>query len=196
MTNIKRKDDVLTLLIHLGYLAYDSVKKTTYIPNEEVKQEFVRAVVAGRHTEVAKLIQSSDNLLRQTLAMEEEAVAAAIEEAHKAGAAPLFYNNEESLRSTIRFAYISCVDEFVKIEELPSGHGYADVVFVPKKASSMPVILIELKWNKTNEGAIEQIKNRDYPHGLKDYGGDILMVGISYDEKSKKHTCKIEKYRT
>ena len=195
MTNIKRKDDVLTLLIHLGYLAYDSVKKTTYIPNEEVRQEFVRAVVAGRHTEVAKLIQSSDNLLRQTLAMEEEAVAAAIEEAHKAGAASLFYNNEESLRSTIRFAYISCVDEFIKIEELPSGHGYADVVFVPKKASSMPVILIELKWNKTNEGAIEQIKNRDYPHGLKDYGGDILMVGISYDEKSKKHTCKIEKYR-
>lgn len=60
MTNIKRKDDVLTLLIHLGYLAYDSIEKTTYIPNEEVKQEFVRAVVAGRHTEVAKLIQSSE----------------------------------------------------------------------------------------------------------------------------------------
>lgn len=195
MTNIKRKDDVLTLLIHLGYLAYDSVKKTTYIPNEEVRQEFVRAVVAGRHTEVAKLIQSSDNLLRQTLAMEEDEVAAAIEEAHKAGASPLYYNNEESLRGTIRFAYISCVDEFVKIEEMPSGHGYADVVFIPKKGSDMPVLLIELKWNKTDAGAIRQIKDRDYPHGWKEYGGDILMVGINYDEKSKKHTCKIEKYR-
>ena len=144
---------------------------------------------------MAKLIQSSDNLLRQTLAMEEDEVAAAIEEAHKAGASPLYYNNEESLRGTIRFAYISCVDEFVKIEEMPSGHGYADVVFIPKKGSDMPVLLIELKWNKTDAGAIRQIKDRDYPHGWKEYGGDILMVGINYDEKSKKHTCKIEKYR-
>lgn len=102
MTNIKRKDDVLTLLAHLGYLAYDSEKKSVFIPNEEVKQEFIRTVTAGKHKEVAKLIQNSDRLLRQTLEMDEEAVAAAIEEAHKASATPLIYNNEETLRSTIR----------------------------------------------------------------------------------------------
>ena len=127
--------------------------------------------------------------------MEEEAVAAAIEEAHKAGTAPTFYNNEQALRSVIRVAYISCVDEFFRIDELPSGHGYADVVFFPKKASSMPLLLIELKWNKTEKGAIAQIKNRDYPEALKDYGGDVLLVGINYDVKSKKHSCKIEEYR-
>ena len=120
-------------------------------------------------------------------------MAAAIEEAHKAGTAPAFYNNEQALRSVIRVAYISCVDEFLKIDELPSGHGYADVVFFPKKNSSMPLLLVELKWNKTEQGAIEQIKKRDYPQALKDYGGEILLVGINYDDKSKKHTCKIEK---
>lgn len=159
MTNIKRKDDVLTLLIHLGYLAYDSEKKRVFIPNEEVKQEFIRTVTAGKHKEIARLIQNSDRLLLQTLNMDHEAVAAAIEEAHKASAIPLTYNSEEALRSTIRFAYITCVDEFIRIEELPSGHGYADMVFIPKNGSPMPVILIELKWNKTEDSAIKQIKS-------------------------------------
>lgn len=195
MTTIKQKDDVLTLLVHLGYLAYDADAKSVFIPNEEVRQEFVRAVATGRHKEVAKLIRNSDYLLEQTLNMDEEAVATAIEEAHSAGTAPMFYNNEQALRSVIRFAYISCVDEFIKIEELASGRGYADVVFFPKRASSMPVLLIELKWNKTEDGAINQIKNQNYPQVLKEYGGDILLVGINYDVKTQKHTCKIEKYK-
>lgn len=195
MTTIKCRDDVLTLLVHLGYLAYDSDNKSVYIPNEEVKEEFVRAVTTGGHTEVAKLICSSDHLLEATLNMDEEAVAKAIEAAHTMGTSPTFYNNEQALRSIIRVAYISCLDEFIRIDELPSGKGYADVVFFPKKASSMPLILIELKWNKTDKGAIRQIKNRDYPQALKDYGGDILLVGINYDPKSKEHTCKIEEYK-
>lgn len=194
MTTIKSKDDVLTLLVHLGYLAYDIDNKSVYIPNEEVREEFVRAVTTGRHTEIATLIRHSELLLEATLNMDEEAVAAAIEEAHKAGTAPTFYNNEQALRSVICFAYISCIDEFFKIDELPSGHGYADVVFFPKKTSGLPLLLIELKWNKTAKGAIRQIKNKDYPYVLKDYGGDILLVGINYDAKSKKHTCKIEEY--
>lgn len=194
MTTIKSRDDVLTLLVHLGYLAYDLDRKTVSIPNEEVRAEFVRAVSAGKHTEIAKLIRNSDYLLEATLNMDEEIVAYYIEEAHKEGTAPTFYNNEQALRSVIRIAYISCLDEFVKIEELPSGHGYADVVFFPKRPSAMPVILIELKWNRTDKGAIAQIKEKDYPHILKNYSGNILLVGVNYDAKSKKHTCKIEHY--
>lgn len=193
MTTIKGKDDILTLLIHLGYLSYDADTKRVFIPNEEVRQEFVRAVSSGRHQEIAKLIRNSDFLLEQTLSMDEEAVAAAIEEVHNAGTAPVFYNNEQALRSTIRFAYISCIDEFMKVEELASGIGYADVIYIPKRGSSMPVILIELKWNKTEDGAINQIKKNQYPQVFKDYGGDILLVGINYDVKDKKHSCRIEK---
>ena len=195
MTTIKSRDDVLTLLVHLGYLAYDAKNRSVRIPNEEVREEFVRAVTTGKHTEIAKLIRNSDQLLESTLSMDEETVAAAVEEVHKAGTAPTFYNSEQALRSVIRVAYISCIDQFLRIEELPSGHGYADVVFIPKKASIMPLILIELKWNKTDAGAIAQIRNRDYPQALKDYGGKILLVGITYDSKSKKHTCRIEAYQ-
>lgn len=195
MTTIKSKDDVLTLLVHLGYLAYNSGEKCVFIPNEEVRQEFVRAVSTGKHKEVADLIRNSDHLLEQTLNMDEEAVAAAIEEAHEVGTSPLFYNNEQALRSVIRFAYISCVDEFVMIEELASGRGYADIAYIPKRSSAMPILLVELKWNRTSDGAINQIKRNNYPQVFKDYGGDILLVGINYDVKSKKHTCKIEKYK-
>ena len=195
MTSMKRRDDVLTLLIHLGYLGYDFSNKSVFIPNEEIHREFVRAVTMGRHKEVAKLIQNSDYLLEQTLSGNEKAVANAMEEAHSAGTAPLYYNNEQALRSIIRFAYISCIDEFLKIEELPSGKGYADVVFLPKKNSSMPVLLIGLKWNKTADGAINQIKNNNYPLVLNDYSENILLVGINYDVKTKKHSCKIEKCR-
>ena len=187
-------DDVLTLLVHLGYLAYSSMDKTVSIPNEEVRQEFIRAVVTGRHKEVAKLVRDSDQLLERTLNMDEEGVAAAIEAVHRAATAPLFYNNEQALRSVIRFAYISCVDEFVRIEELPSGKGYADVVFLPKRFSSLPALVIELKWNKTEDGAIRQIRENHYPEVLADYGGDILLVGISYHTNSKRHTCKIERF--
>jgi hypothetical protein len=194
MKNIQSKDDVLTLLVHLGYLAYDADRKTVYIPNEEIRQEFICVVETGKHKEVAKLIQTSDLLLKATLRMDSEAVAEAIQEAHSAGTAPLFYNDEQALRSVIRFAYISCVDEFLRIEELPTGIGYADVVYLPKQGSAMPIMVVELKWNKSAEGAIAQIKNRNYPQALDGFGSDILLVGVNYDEKSKQHSCVIEKY--
>ena len=193
MINIRKRDDVLTLLVHLGYLAYHSVEKSVFIPNEEIREEFIRAVATGKHKEIAKLVLNSDALLEQTLNMDEEGVASALEEAHRAGTAPLFYNNEQALRSVIRFAYISCIDEFLRIEELASGRGYADVVYFPKKGSSMPVLLIELKWNRTEDGAINQIRKNNYPEVLKGYGGEILLVGVSYNVKTQKHTCKIEK---
>jgi hypothetical protein len=193
MTSIRSRDDVLTLLVHLGYLAYDAEKKSVYIPNEEIRQEFIAAVENGKHKELAKLIKTSEWLLKATIRGDEEAVAEAIEETHSAGIAPLFYNDEQALRSVIRFAYISCVDEYLRVEELPTGIGYADVVYIPKKGSALPVMIVELKMNKSADGAIDQIKNRNYPQALENYGSDVLLVGVSYDEKSKKHTCRIER---
>jgi hypothetical protein len=194
MTSIKNRDDVFTLLVHLGYLAYDASDKTVRIPNEEIRQEFVVAVENGKRKELAKLIQTSELLLKATIRGDEEAVAEALEAAHSAGTAPLFYNDEQALRSVIRFAYISCVDEYLRIEELPTGIGYADVVYIPKRGSALPAMIVELKMNKSADSAIDQIKNRNYPQALEDCGSDILLVGVNYDEKSKKHTCKIESY--
>lgn len=195
MTTFRSRDDIFTLLVHLGYLSYHENTKTVSIPNEEVRQEFVRAVKNGKHTELAKLILNSDILLQNTWNMDSAYVAAAIQEAHSAGTAPIWYNNEQALRSVIRFAYLSCVEEYQEIQELPSGTGYADIVYLPKKGSVKPVLLIELKWNKSAESAIQQIKERNYPQVLKGYGGEILLVGISYNADTKQHFCKIEKYK-
>ena len=185
MTNIRSRDDVLTLMVHLGYLAYDAEESAAFIPNEEVRQEFVLAVTKSRHTEMVKLIRLTDRLLEQTIDMDEKAVAAAIEEIHKTYCSPMNYSHEESLRSTIHFAYIGCMENYRRIDELPSGHGYADVVYVPKQGVTLPVILIELKWNRSTESAIRQIKEKDYPHIFKNYEGDILLVGVNYDEKTR-----------
>ena len=195
MTSFRGRDDILTLLVHLGYLAYDETTGSVYIPNEEVHEEFVSAVKNGSRDELAKVIETSERLLKATLQRDAVEVARLIEETHSAATSPDFYNNEQALRSVIKFAYLSCIDEYIQIQELPTGIGYADVVYLPRKGSDKPALLIELKWDKTSEGAIAQIKSNQYVQGIQDYGGEILLVGINYDSKSKKHECVIEKYR-
>ena len=189
------KDDVLTLLIHLGYLVYDSETKRVRIPNEEVRFEFDDLLQNAQHTKLAKLVQDSEKLLKDTLSGNEEAVASAIVRVRDTNYAPMFYNNEQALRYVIKFAYIICVDYYLKVEELPTGHGIADVVFIPKRDTSLPAMIVELKWNKTAEGAIKQIKENHYPELLSDYVGEMMLVGINYNEETKEHSCKIEKIR-
>ena len=138
------------------------------------------------------MIILSKQLYQATLAGNETAVAEAIKEIHHTNYAPTFYNDEQALRYVIKFAYITCVDKYLKIEELPSGHGIADVVYLPQRRTD-PALIIELKWNNTDEAAIKQIKNNDYPAILKNYAGEIILVGINYNEKTDSHTCKIEK---
>jgi len=91
------------------------------------------------------------------------------------------------------FAYIAAVDQYMKVEELPSGHGTAHVVFIPKRQSQLPALVIELKWDKSAGGAIEQIKDWHYSSVLEEYGGDILLVGINYSTAAKEHSCEIER---
>lgn len=196
MTSIETKDDVLTLLMHLGYLAYDEQNGTARIPNEEIRLVFRDTVEVGRHAETARIICESDQLLRDTIEGNEAGVAAALQRAHDAGCAPLFYNDEQALRAVVRAAYISAADHYATIQELPSGHGYADVVFIPKRRSSYPAIIVELKWDKPVEAALEQIHSHGYPTVLKQWGGPVLLVGITYDVETKTHACKIEVLET
>ena len=196
------KDDVLTLLAHLGYLTYEEVPDLydddltvglVKIPNEEVRSEFDKILRKSKHKSLIDLVRKSDKLLQDTLDGDSEAVAKAITEVHDSEYAPTFYNNEQSLRYVVKMAYISCVDQYSKVEELPSGYGIADVVFLPKHRSSLPAMIVELKWNSTPQGAIMQIKDRHYPKVLENYGGEIILVGLNYDVKTKKHECRIER---
>ena len=140
-----------------------------------------------------ELLGRSEKLLENTIAGNAQAVAAAIEEIRGTQYAPTFYNDEQALRYVIKFAYIAAIDQYLKVEELPSGKGIADVVYLPKRRSPLPALVVELKWNKSSEGAIRQIRERNYPAVLGDYGGEIVMVGINYDPKKKTHSCVIER---
>lgn len=81
----------------------------------------------------------------------------------------------------------------MEIRELPTGHGFADIVYLPRKNhQDKPVMIVELKWDKSAEGAIEQIKKKKYVKALEDYQGNLLLVGVNYDKESKKHQCVIE----
>ena len=197
LTTFRGKDDVLTLMIHLGYLAYDSVNKTVRIPNEEIKLEFQKAVKEVKHTETLERLKTSEQLFLDTIEGNEDAVAEQIEKIHMEETSPIHYNKEDSLRSVIKLAYYTYRDNYVQWEELPAGAGYADVAYIPKYDSGYPILVIELKWNKNAETAIEQIKNRHYPDSFKGLGREIILVGITYDKDApvgnRKHICKIEK---
>ena len=126
--------------------------------------------------------------------MDERAVEEMIQEVHMQNASSLIYNNEISLSSVIVLAYYSACKDYVLIRELPAGHGFSDIVFLPKRASLKPALILELKWDKTAEGAISQIKNKRYAAALKEYKGNVLLVGINYEKKNKKHECRIDRF--
>ncbi len=197
LVTFRDRDDVLTLLVHLGYLAYNADDRTVYIPNEEIQLEFARAMRSVKKDETIRRIRESDQLIHDTVHLKEEAVAAQIEKIHAEETAVLFYNNEQALRSVIKLAYFSYRDYYLKFEELPAGDSYADIVYLPKKASSVPALVVELKWDQSAKGAIDQIRQKKYPKALKGYGGEVLLVGIGYNkdagEEKRKHSCKIER---
>ena len=196
LRSFRSADDVLTLLIHFGYLNYDAETETVRIPNEEIRDEFADMVRDVTHTETIRRVQESDRLIADTIAGDESAVAEQLEKIHREECAPILYNNEQALRSVVKLAYFAYRDYYMKMEEIPSGTGIADIVYLPRPAIGVPALVIELKWNETAEGAIAQIKNRHYPDILKNYASEILLIGISYDknDKEKKHSCRIESW--
>ena len=141
-----------------------------------------------------KAVSASEALLKATLAMDEKAVAQMIQEVYMQSASSLVYNNEISLSSVIALAYYSACRDYTLVREMLAGNGFADMVFLPKRTSLNPALVLELKWDKTAEGAISQIKRKGYVSALKEYKGNILLVGINYEKKNKKHICRIERF--
>lgn len=195
--NIVNKDDVLTYLIHMGYLAYSSVNRMAFVPNEEIRQELIRATKRKEWNEMLKFQQESEDLLDATLDMDGEIVAAQIEKIHEEYVSAIQYNNENSLSSVLALAYLSAMQYYFKpVREFPTGRGFADFVFIPKTEyrNDYPALVVELKWNKSAVSALQQIKDKKYPDSIQKYAGNILLVEINYSKKEKKHECVIEEY--
>lgn len=195
---IQNRDDVLTYLIHLGYLGYDEENETAFVPNEEIRQELITAVRSSNWDELIAFQQESRKLLAATLSMDEKQVTAEIDKIHSEYSSAIRYNDENSLSSTITIAYLGAMQYYFKpVRELPTGRGFADFVFIPKPEykSTYPALVVELKWNQDTTTALQQIEDKKYPEPILDYTGEILLVGINYDKISKEHQCRIEKYK-
>lgn len=199
MTTFASADDVLTLLVHLGYLTYDFDTRTVHIPNQEVQKEFINCIEDGGWEPVMDAIRKSEELLNATISGDEDTVARIIEHVHQENTSILAYNDENSLACVISLAYYSAKKNYVIYRELVGGKGFADLVFIPRKTTQAPAIVVELKRNQTADAAIDQIKRKEYVQSLKDYRGEVLLVGINYESKDsdgenyKKHFCKIER---
>ena len=200
MTTFTGRDDVLSLLIHLGYLGYDEENNEVFIPNREILDEFRTSTKSKEWAETFRSFELSQELLNATWNKDAEKVAELLEKAHNQ-AANKTYNDEAALSYGIQLAYYAARKYYTTILELDSGKGYADIVYLPSpKYPNMPALLIELKYNKTADTALEQIKHRQYPDRLEHYKGNILLIAIDYDrdvsstdEFFKHHTCRIEK---
>ena len=188
------KNDVYTYLMHLGYLAYDEEEMQCYIPNKEVRDEWFRAIsIDNDYAVTNKIIQASKELLAETLAGNAESVALSLDESHIHVTSNRSYNNEYALQSAIYLSFIYALNKYMVVREMTTGKGFADVVFVPYK-DDVPAIIIELKRNGSADSALNQIREKKYFASLEHYKGNLLFVGINYDENTKKHKCKIEKF--
>ena len=192
MTTFVGKDDALTLLVHLGYLSYRWSDKTVTIPNKEVSQEYINAISTMDWSEVICSVEASRKLLQAMWDMDGEAVARGIDQAHDE-ISILQYNDENSLSCTITLAFYFAREYYTIVRELPAGKGFADICLIPRQLhADKPAAIIELKRDLSAQGAIDQIKRKEYVKALADYKGNLLLVGINYD-KEKEHTCRIEK---
>ena len=196
--NIQNRDEVLTYMIHLGYLGYDQNRRSTFVPNEEIRQELTLAVENKKWSEMTAFWKNSASLLEATLDMDEEAIVESIEKIHTQYASGIQYNDENSLSSVLTIAYLSSMQYYFKpVREFPTGRGFADFVYIPKPEykADYPALVVELKWNKNAKTALQQIYEKKYPESIAEYTGEILLVGINYDKKTKKHECVIEEYQ-
>ena len=196
MKNVRSRNDVLTVLIHLGYLAYDEDREEAYVPNEEVRSALQRVITDASWEPVVRAIAASEQLLQALLRKDADAVAEGVREAHQNHASLWKYNDENTLACVIRLAFYNAINEYEIFSEMPAGTGRADLVFLPVKTSGKPALLVELKCGQSVESAIDQIRSRRYPSALTRYAGRILLAGISYkkDDPEKKHTCIIEEW--
>ena len=191
---ILSRDDVLTVLIHLGYLTYDRVHQECNIPNREVAGEMEIAVRDTGWSNVAEALKQSKQLLQATLNGDADAVAQGVDAAHDDNTSILSYNNENSMACVLSIAYYYAKNDYIIHRELASGRGFADLVLLPRKNVSSPALVLELKYDKEADTAIEQIKRKKYPAKVAQHTGELLLVGINYDKDTKTHTCIIERW--
>ena len=200
MTTFERADDVLALLVHLGYLGWDSAEREAFVPNKEVLEVFRDSTRAPEWDLALREYEQSKRLVRATWDGDARKVAELLEAAHDR-AANKDYNGEAALSYAVQLAYYAARRYYTSVVELDSGKGFADVCYLPSpRHPEAPALVVELKRDAGARTALDQIRERRYPDRLEHYAGNILLVGVSYDRDArpgdpafKRHTCVIER---
>ena len=200
MTTFHGRDDVLSLLIHLGYLGYDDETGEVFIPNKEILDEFQTSTRDSEWIDTFEQFRTSQEVLKATWDEKGDRVAELLEKTHnKAGNRT--YHGEAALSYAIQLAYYAAQKYYTPVPEFDTGKGYADIVYLPSpKYPDKPVLLVELKYGQSVDSALAQIKRQEYPDRLAHYRGNILLVSINYNRavsndspNFKHHTCRIER---
>ncbi len=191
LDKIETRDEILTYLIHLGYLSYDAQNRTCTIPNLEIQKRWKLIVSRARnYAKVNEVLALSDQLLKDTIALKTDKVAEGLRNAHARIGTILTYNNEATLQCAIYLAYFAAIEYYTILKETPVGEGIADLIFLPY-VPNKPAIVIELKVDQTTDVALKQIDDKHYTQPLEGYHGKLLKVAVNYDRKSKIHQCEI-----
>ena len=194
---LNTKGQIYSAMVIYGLLTYEDGE--VFIPNKELMEQFNQLLLSNESLGyVYRLARESERMLRATLNHDTETMAEILEFVHDTESPILSYNNETELSAAVNLVYLAARDKYRVEREDKAGKGYVDFVFYPERRNADAIIL-ELKTDSTPEEAIRQIKNKNYALCFQGkfgkeprYTGRILAVGISYDKKSKKHSCKIE----
>ena len=198
MTSLTCRDDVLALLIHLGYLGYDQANGEVFIPNREIHDVFETSTSSPDWACTMRALKNSQKLLEAVWSGDETTVAGLLEAAHDQ-TGNRTYNSEAALSYAVQLAFYKAQDEYTLFPEVDTGRGYADLIYIPKHPVH-PALLVELKYKKDAVTALDQIQRQKYPSRLEQYKGNLILVGISYDRSAnpsapnyKHHSCKMLK---
>lgn len=187
--NLNTRDEILSAMTVYGFLSYHD--ETLTIPNKELRMKFDYSLKNHQMGAISKLVLKSNQMLEATLKKDTETMEQLIQEAHDINIPVIKYNDENSLACVITLVYLSARTKYTIVREMEAGAGKADFIFYPNDKNK-PAFIIELKKNSTPDEALKQIREKRYALALKDYTGQKLAIGISYDEKLKNHKVKIE----
>lgn len=186
---LRTRDEILSAMVVYGFLLYHDGHLR--IPNHELMEKYQSVLSRDSFGEVKQIVDSSREMLEATLALDERKVETILEKVHDREIPFLTYNDENALSCVITLCYLYARKDYRIEREAKSGKGYCDFLFIPRKKGRAAMIL-ELKVDDSAENAIRQIKQKNYMQKVEEYG-EVLLVGIDYQKKEKRHHCVIEK---
>lgn len=199
--NLTTKDEIFSAMLVYGFLSYENGKVS--IPNKELMDKFADMLRKEASLGyVHRLARESARMLQATRKMDTGTMLKILEYAHDSEVPLLSYNDEAELTALVNLVYLSARDYYRIEREDKAGIGYVDFIFYPEIDGKADGIILELKVDHTPEEAIQQIKDRKYAMRFEGkmaeaprYTGRVLAVGIAYDRKTKRHSCKVEVLR-